>query len=130
RKRNCVTKNLKIHGFCENSDEFGKLAIYGADARAIQRIIEENPSTLGKKLHADLPYCAAEIVWATRFEMARTVEDVLARRTRALFLNAKAAIEVAPQAAEIMARELGKDKVWVENQIKQFNETAKNYLLF
>jgi glycerol-3-phosphate dehydrogenase len=130
RKRNCVTENLKIHGFCENSDEFGDLAIYGADAKEIQRIIKENPSTFDEKLHGDLPYCAAEIVWATRFEMAQTVEDVLARRTRALFLNAKAAIKIAPKAAEIMAQELGKDKIWIEKQIKEFNETAKNYLLF
>ena len=60
--------------------------------------------------------------------MAQTVEDVLARRTRALFLNAKAAIEIAPRTAAIMARELGKDKDWIDEQIKDFNALAKNYL--
>jgi len=127
--RNCATKNLKIHGSCEDSDEFGDLAIYGADAEKVKKIIEENPD-LAEKLHADLPYCAAEIVWAIRFEMAQTVEDVLARRMRILFLDAKAAIEIAPATAEIMAKELGKDKIWIDVQIESFIELAKNYLGF
>ena len=124
--RNCATKDLKIHGFCKDAEKLGDLAIYGADAEKIRELIEENPSS-GGKLHADLPYCAAEIVWAVRFEMARTLEDVLARRTRALFLNARVAIEIAPRVAEIMARELGKDTIWIDGQIEKFNETAKNY---
>jgi glycerol-3-phosphate dehydrogenase len=90
-------------------------------------LIEENPD-LAEKLHKDLPYCAAEIVWATRFEMAQTVEDALARRTRALFLNAKAAIETAPKAAEIMADESGKGEDWIRKQIREFEETASRYL--
>ena len=122
------TKDLKIHGSCENSEAFGDLSIYGADASLIRELIKENPKVFGEKLHADLPYCAAEIVWAMRFEMARTLEDVLARRTRALFLNAKAAIEIAPRAAEIMAREFGGDKNWADNQVKEFYAVAKNYL--
>lgn len=123
-----ATANLKIHGFCEEAERFGDLAIYGADAEKIQRIISENPNLAGK-MHEDLPYCAAEIVWAARFEMAQTVEDVLARRTRALFLDARAAIEIAPRTAEIMARELGKDKHWIDEQIVDFNELAGGYLL-
>jgi len=123
----CVTKDLKIHGFCEDSERFGDLAIYGADAKKIQELIEENPNFFGEKLHKDLPYCTAEIIWAVRFEMARSLEDVLARRTRVLFLDAKVAIEIAPHAAEIMAAELGKDKVWVDGQIENFIELAKNY---
>ncbi len=70
----------------------------------------------------------AEIVCATRFEMAQTVEDVLARRTRALFLNAKAAIEIAPKAARIMAMESGETEDWIDIQIRKFNETAVNYI--
>ncbi len=128
-KKNCATKDLKIHGFCEDSEKFGDLAIYGADAKKIQELIDENQN-LADKLHENLSYSAAEIVWATRFEMARSLEDVLARRTRALFLNARAAIEIAPQAAEIMARELEKDKVWIDEQIESFIGTAKSYLPF
>jgi len=126
-KKICATQDLKIHGFCENSEAFGDLAIYGADAEKIRELIEENP-ILGEKLHADLPYCAAEIVWATRFEMARTLEDVLARRTRVLFLNARAAIEIAPKAAEIMRRESGEDENWANKQLEDFVAVARNYL--
>ncbi len=126
--RKCRTENLKIYGFYENAEKFGHLEIYGADAEKIQKLIAESPN-LAEKLHDDLPYCAAEIVWATRFEMARTVEDALARRTRALFLNARAAIEIAPKTAEIMAEELGKNKDWIRIQIREFEETAGNYLL-
>lgn len=126
--KNCATENLKVHGFCEDSEQFGDLAIYGADAEKVQDLITENPS-LAERLHEDLPYCAAEIVWAVRFEMTQTIEDVLARRTRALFLNARAAIEIAPRTAEIMARELGRDKFWIDEQIRSFNQIAKNYLL-
>ncbi len=125
-RKSCVTKDLKIHGFFEDSERFGDLGIYGTDAKNIQELIKENAS-LAEKLHEDFPYRAAEIVWAIRFEMARSLEDVLARRTRILFLDAKAAIEIAPRVAEIMAAELGKDKVWIDGQIENFTELAKNY---
>jgi glycerol-3-phosphate dehydrogenase len=125
--KHCVTKDLKIHGFCEDSERFGDLAVYGTDADKVQELIKENPNFFGEKLHEDLPYSGAEIVWAVRFEMARSLEDVLARRTRVLFLNAKAAIEIAPHVAEIMAAELGKDEVWIDGQIENFTELAKNY---
>jgi glycerol-3-phosphate dehydrogenase len=125
--KKCVTENLKIHGFCENAEEFKDFEIYGADAEKIQGLIKDNPK-LAERLHEDLPYYAAEIVWATRFEMAQTVEDVLARRTRALFLNAKAAIEIAPKVARIMAMESGKTEDWIDEQIRKFNETASNYI--
>jgi glycerol-3-phosphate dehydrogenase len=68
-------------------------------------------------------------VWAAREEMARSVEDVLARRIRALFLNAKAAIQMAPRVARILAAELGRDQRWQENQIQQFEEVARGYLV-
>jgi glycerol-3-phosphate dehydrogenase len=70
----------------------------------------------------------AEVVWAARMEMARTVEDVLARRTRALFLNAKAAMRMAPRVASILAREMGKDELWQFDQIKAFHQVAHDYL--
>ena len=82
-----------------------------------------------EKLHKNLPYCVAEVVWAVRFELAQTVEDVLARRTRALFLDAEAAVEIAPKIAEIMARELGKDEIWIAEQISEFNRTAEHFLV-
>jgi glycerol-3-phosphate dehydrogenase len=74
-----------------------------------------------------LPYTGAEVVWAARYEMARTVEDVLARRTRALFLNAKAAMRMAPGVAALMARELNRDPAWQTQQVESFEEVARNY---
>ncbi len=80
-------------------------------------------------LHSQIKCSRADVVRAVRKEMARTVEDVLARRTRVLFLDASAAIEIAPQVAEIMAGELGKDIKWIEDQVREFKETAKAYSL-
>ncbi|CAN5181971.1 glycerol-3-phosphate dehydrogenase/oxidase [soil metagenome] len=127
-EKKSVTENLKIHGFCQNAEQFGDLAIYGSDAENIQKLIEENPN-LAEKLHENLPYCLAEIVWAARFEMAQTVEDILARRLRVLFLDAKAAVEIAPKVAEIMARELEKDEIWIAGQIAEFNKTADRFVI-
>lgn len=129
-EKDCVTENLKIHGFQENAESFNDLTIYGTDSEEIEKLTKENPA-LADKLHAELPYRKAEIVWAVRNEMAETVEDVLARRTRALFLNSKAAIEIAPQVAEIMAEESNKEfaDIWIQEQIQTFNETARHYLV-
>ena len=98
-----MTRTLNIHGFHTNAERFGALRVYGADAPAIQDLMRATPS-LAAPLHPALPYCGAEVVWAVRHEMARTVEDVLARRTRALFLNAGAAEVMAPAVARLMAR--------------------------
>ena len=84
---------------------------------------------LGEQLHAKLPYVKAEVVWAVRNEMARTVEDALARRTRALFLNAHAALETAPAVADLMAAELGWDEASRTKQLAAFREMASNYVL-
>lgn len=127
-EKSCLTKNLQIHGSGKGAKTFSDLSIYGSDAEKIQKLIDENPY-LAEKIHPVLSYCLAEVIWAIRFEMARSVEDVLARRTRALFLNAQAAIECAPKVAEIMAQELIKDEDWVEKQIGEFNFVAQNYLL-
>ena len=80
-------------------------------------------------LHAALPYLKAEVVWAVRREMARTVEDILARRTRALFLNARAALEMAPSVSDLMASELGWDESARTKQLALFREVASNYLI-
>jgi len=126
--RPCVTDRLNIHGFQPNAARFGRLAAYGSDAPAVQKLMEADPS-LSEPLHGALPYSGAEVVWAAREEMARTVEDVLARRTRALFLNARAAIEMAPRVAALMARELGRDADWEAEQVQAFNRTARGFLL-
>ena len=127
-ERRCETGNLHIHGFHADAKQFGSLWMYGADALEIRKLIEEEPG-LGEKLHPDLPYVKAEFIWGTRHEMARTVEDVLARRTRALFLNAPAASAMAPSVADLMAPELGWDEAAKAAQIAAFRSVAFNYSL-
>lgn len=127
-ERTCVTRTLHIHGFHAAAKQFGSLAVYGSDAYDIRKLIESDPS-LGEPLHAALPYAKAEVIWAARHEMARTVEDVLARRTRALFLNARAAVEMSPAVAGLMASELGWDEATRAKQIASFRRLASNYIL-
>ena len=131
-ERLCVTQHLHIHGFHganeEAASEFAALAIYGSDARQIRKLIEDDPA-LNQPLHADLPYRKAEVIWAVRNEMARTVEDILARRTRALFLNARAALAMAPAVADLMAKELGWDDLTRTKQLAAFREVASNFIL-
>jgi glycerol-3-phosphate dehydrogenase len=124
----CKTKNLRIHGAMDVIDNSHHLYLYGSDQDAIQQLIKEFPE-LGEKLHLRLEYTKAEVIWAIRNEMARTVEDILARRVRALFLDARAAIEIAPKVAEILAKELAKDKMWEQQQIIEFTAIANQYVL-
>ena len=124
----CVTRTLNVHGFHRQAHNFGALSVYGSDALSIQDLIRAEPS-LGTPLHPALPYCGAEVVWAARVEMARTVEDVLARRTRALFLNARAAIDMAPETARLLARELWQDEAWQDRQVEAFRALAAGYLI-
>jgi len=123
----CKTRALNIHGWHPRPEKFGALAVYGTDATAIQEIARREPA-LASKLHPRLDTIGAEIVWHARAEMARSLEDVLARRSRALFLDARAAIESAPLAADILARELGRDRAWREAQIGAFRTLAQSYL--
>ena len=126
-QRPCVTKDLPIHGHCEDVDGLGDLAVYGADADAIRELSREDPA-LAEPLHAALPLTAAWVVWAAREEMAMTVDDVLSRRTRSLLLDAAAAIDIAPRVATLLARERGKDRIWEERQIIEFRRMARGYL--
>ncbi|MGD2121133.1 MAG: glycerol-3-phosphate dehydrogenase/oxidase [Gemmatimonadota bacterium] len=126
--RDCITKDLNIHGFHTHPERFGKLEAYGSDAPAVEALIRSNPA-LAKPLHDRLRPLAGEVVWAVREEMARTVDDVLARRTRSLILDARAARESAPKVAELMAEELGRDRSWMEKQVQEFTELAERYFL-
>ena len=124
----CVTQHLKIHGFHNDCKVLGDLAVYGSDGVAIQNLVQRDLK-MGCKLHPALPYIGAQVIWAVRQEMARTIEDVLARRMRALFLNARATLEMAQAVAGLMAGELGWSPELREGQLKKFRETAKNYVL-
>ena len=124
-EKKCLTDNIKIHGA-----EIVDLphSIYGSDFKYIKKLSMEHPE-YSEKIHPTLKYTKAEVVWSIRNEFARTVEDVLARRTRALFLNAQASVAAAPVVAKLLAKELEKDENWVQNQIKVFSELAENYIL-
>jgi glycerol-3-phosphate dehydrogenase len=123
----CATAHLRIHGYDPEARGLGRLEVYGTDAAALRELEQRDPE-LAEPLDPALPYTGAEVVWAAREEMARTLEDVLARRTRALFLNARAAMRMAPRAAALLAGELGRDEAWEQYQIESFTGLALNYL--
>ncbi len=127
-ERPCVTRGLNIHGYHNHAEQFGDLSYYGSDAPAIRALMDGDPA-MGRRLHEALPIYAAQVVWAARQEMARTVDDVLARRTRALLLNAAAAIAMAGDVARLLAAELGRDEQWQRNQVAEFAAIAQNYLV-
>lgn len=125
--RPCITRQLNIHGFHQHAHRFGELADYGSDAPDLHRLIDSEPS-FGQTVHDRLPIVFGQVVWAARNEAARTVDDVLARRTRALLLDARAAAEAAPDVARVLARELDRDETWLRMQIDGFQEIASRYL--
>ena len=130
RRLSSRTATLRLHGCPEPGSRAASgdpdFAIYGSDAQSLRDLILES-AELCCRLHPLLPYCAAEVVWAARHEMARSVEDIFARRTRALFLNARAAIDSAPQVAELLQQELQKSESWKNEQIRQFSLLAEHY---
>lgn len=123
-----VTKALPIHGYHNNPETFGDLAIYGSDAQTIKDLLLQSLD-YKEKLHPNFKTIAGEVIWAVRNEMARTVEDFLSRRTRALLLDAKASMETAPQVARLMAKELNKDEAWIEKQTDEYRRLAREYLI-
>jgi glycerol-3-phosphate dehydrogenase len=125
-ERPCVTATLPIHGAAE-IDLADPLHFHGADASAIRQLVAEQPRW-GEKLHPQLPYILAEIVWAAREELCMTVEDALSRRTRSLLLDARAAIESAGIVAELLATEMNQDRHWQEIEVAAFKAVAAGYL--
>jgi glycerol-3-phosphate dehydrogenase len=127
-ERPSVTKNLPIHGATTEEDAGDSLSIYGTDKKDILELVNKRKDW-GERLHPDLDYIRAEVIWAVRFEMARSVEDVLARRLRALFLDARASIQMAKEVAALLAAELGKESIWEEKQLADYTKLARGYLL-
>ncbi|MCB0344539.1 MAG: glycerol-3-phosphate dehydrogenase/oxidase [Bdellovibrionales bacterium] len=124
RRQRSQTRRLKIHG-CD-TNHHGKFQWYGADAVHITALVD-SASEMARPLDAAETLIAAQVIWAARHEMARTVEDVLARRTRVLFYDANKAIELAPAVAVLLASELGKDQNWEQEQVNEFTALAKQY---
>lgn len=124
----CSTKDLNIHGFHRHSDQFDALKDYGTDALEIQKLAESEPH-LANLLCEDPDIIGAEVVWAVRHEMARTVEDFLARRRRLLLLDAQKSVQIAPVVARLMAKEMEKDDQWIQHQVDDYRELARGYIL-
>jgi glycerol-3-phosphate dehydrogenase len=125
------TATLPLHGSSSAAETFlapSHLAVYGTERKKVEELAASETG-LHEALHVRLPYLEAEVVWAVREEMARTIEDVLTRRTRAILLDSAAAAEAAPRVAEIMGRELGRGKAWQQQQIEAFRSLAKIYQL-
>ncbi|MEO0899726.1 MAG: glycerol-3-phosphate dehydrogenase/oxidase [Bacteroidota bacterium] len=120
--------DMKIHGYAPNPDLNNHMYVYGSDEAAIRQMMIENEEW-AQPLHPDYPYTKAQVIWAVRQEMARTVEDVLSRRIRILLLDSQAAVDMAPIVAQIMKDELGQDDNWVSTQLQSFSETASKYAL-
>jgi glycerol-3-phosphate dehydrogenase len=122
------TETLKLHGWMEDGTRGNDdLTAYGSDAPAVLALFGERPEW-SKRLHSRLPYRIGEVIWSARHEAARTVEDVLARRTRSLFLDAKASVEAAPRVAATLAAELDRNQAWQDNQVESFQKLASGYL--
>lgn len=126
-ERKSITENLRLHGWMKNKATV-PYAFYGSDAASIQKIANEQDGW-DQPLHPNLPYIPAEVVWAARNEMARSVEDVLARRTRALLLDARASMEMAKPVADLLADELDRDDQWKQTQVDEYMNLARGYLL-
>jgi len=123
----CLTTSLKIHGAQETLDFTAPLYYFGSDDEEIRSLIKADP-TLGELIHPRLPYVRAEVVFSVMEEMCMTVDDALARRTRALLLDAQAAIDSAETVASLIAKQRGYDSEWVKKEVEEFNRIAINYL--
>lgn len=128
KKTKSATKDLKLHGYAEKVDLKDSLYFYGSDRDTLQKFIDADPES-EKMISERLNIYKAQVIWAVRFEMARTVEDFLARRTRSILLDARESILIAPKVADIMAQELDKDEGWKLQQIQDFQKVAGNYIL-
>jgi glycerol-3-phosphate dehydrogenase len=130
-ERPCVTEHLPLHGCLRRDDpalpRAGHMQMYGSDTAEVEAFLDETPARR-ERLHERLPYYCGQIVWAARYEMARTLEDALSRRTRSLLLDARASIDAAPRAAELMAAELGRDAAWVATQVREYTQLAQGYV--
>jgi glycerol-3-phosphate dehydrogenase len=126
-ERDCRTRELPIHGHTDE-ELTGPWAFYGSDREGVLRLAREEAG-LAEPVLPGAETLTAQVVWAAREEMARTVEDFLSRRTRELLLDAEGSIQMAPRVASILARELGKDSTWEQEQVESFQNLARGYRL-
>ena len=127
-KAGSTSASMRIHGYRPNPDLKDPMYVYGSDRDKIAQLAQQEPA-LAEPLHEQYSYTKAQVIWAARHEMARTVEDVLSRRIRMLLLDADAASAMAPVVARLLAQELDKDQKWVDEQIHAFHQVANRYAI-
>jgi glycerol-3-phosphate dehydrogenase len=127
-ERACCTQNLHLHGYDPSLNPLEHFSTYGTDIKKV-RALARSAKHLRAKLHPNLPYTEAELVYAIRYEMARSVEDLLCRRTRSILLDARASIDIAPLVSKLLAKELKKSKKFAQTQCRAYTKLAHTYLL-
>ena len=126
KQRRTATEHLHVHGAADNMDWNDPLYFYGSDAGLLRKRMNGNADNwISESLHIH----EVQVLWAVEHEMARTLEDVLSRRTRALLLDAKESMRIAKPVAAIMAKALEKDEQWIEEQVHAFKALAEHYKL-
>ena len=124
-ERECITHNLTIHGYDYSSNWKNPIHFYGTDIEKIESLCDQGNSSISKKFFIS----KNQIIWSIRNEMAMNLEDVMARRTRSLFLDARECLRIAPKVLEIMAKERGGNTNWIKNEIANFEKVARNYIV-
>jgi glycerol-3-phosphate dehydrogenase len=126
KQQHTGTENLSIHGSMPGMNWSDPFYFYGGDAAGLKSMMNGNANTwISESLHIH----EVQVIWAVRNEMARTLEDVLSRRTRALLLDAKESVRIAMPVARIMAKTLNKDEAWINAQVKEYTHLAEQYTL-
>ncbi|HET7899139.1 MAG TPA: FAD-dependent oxidoreductase, partial [Flavisolibacter sp.] len=124
--RKAATASLHIHGYANQVNWNDPFYFYGSDAALLRQRIN---GSANQWISESLKIHKMQVKWAVEQEMARTVEDVLARRTRALLLDAKESIRICPEVARIMAGALEKDESWIQSEVEQYTALAQQYIL-
>lgn len=127
KKTSSRTRSLRLHGWTQEVAKAESDRVYGSDLPQLEQLSRQE-ALWNELVHPRLPYRMREVVWAARHERARTVEDVLARRLRALFLDARAAMEAAPRVADVLARELERSEEWKARDLEAFYAVASGYV--
>ena len=126
KKKKCKTERTKLFGFKRNVSWSDPMHVYGSLKKKVESLggINDNKSLSNKF------YISNNIIeWSIIHEMALTVEDILARRTRCVFLDSKESKRIAPIVAQKMADVLGEDDKWIDAELKKFNKLIKNYIV-
>ncbi len=125
QERECITHNLTIHGYDYSSNWENPIHFYGTDIEKIENLCSKGNISISEKFFIS----KNQIIWSIRNEMAMTLEDVMARRTRSLFLDARESLKISPKVLEIMAKEMKKNIDWIKDESANFEKVARNYIV-